>query len=116
MNKLKLYKVTMSPLCVDALNDDDATNQALSMIEEGAWELSVDEAGAACQTIEMDGLAVSLYRNTETGLLTVLIESEDLDPDGDDVHPGYAVPKIRVLVNDGPAERLTPSGEWRTER
>lgn len=40
---MKLYKVTIEPMYLEAEDEEDAVNQALSMLEEGAWELSLTE-------------------------------------------------------------------------
>ncbi len=40
---MKLYAVRMEPFYIEAEDKEDAKQQALSMIEEGGWELDITE-------------------------------------------------------------------------
>lgn len=42
-NNLKPYTVTLSMIHLEAIDEDDARQQALSMIEEGSWSMRVIE-------------------------------------------------------------------------
>lgn len=41
---MKHYRITIEPLIVEAEDEEDARQQALSMIEEGAWDLEIEDA------------------------------------------------------------------------
>ena len=40
---MKHYYITIERLCVEAEDEADARDQALSMIEDGAWDLIIEE-------------------------------------------------------------------------
>ena len=60
-------------------------------------------------TAHLDGLQVTLFRSDFDGKIVVDIETHDLKER--DVHPGDAVPDIRVAVN-GYSSSILPDGSW----
>lgn len=80
--------------------------------EEEARESAREaEEASKVQTITCDGFEVSLFRGDD-GRMVVQILTHDAAEE--DTHQPYAVPKLRLVVNDS-AEELTPSGVWSPE-
>ena len=59
--------------------------------------------------ISFEGLEIEVYRSSIDGWLVVDIDSSELRKR--DIHPRYAIPKLRLIVNEC-IEDLLPSGEW----
>ena len=67
-----------------------------------------DKFSKVCSA-HLDGLQVTLFRSDFDGKIVVDIETHDLKER--DVHPGDAVPDIRVAVN-GYSSSILPDGTW----